>query len=111
LLADDQYEYAGTTPAGISIKGEEMLSASWSDLFVQVLKHLFLKDGELLIALLNKTKSNILTTNPDNLFIPKKISDDYYVETNNSTEKKVRILASLFADFQYELDDIIVFIK
>ena len=118
FLLDDEFdinEYTGTNPAGIQIKDEKIISASWTGLFVDTVKYLYDKDTELLCALLNKKIDGVgnsaLTTNPESLRSAQKISNEYYIETNNSTEKKIRILKYLIAGFQFEPDEVIVFVK
>ena len=115
LLDDEPYEYTGTTPAGIQIRNENIISSTWTDLFIETLKYLYKNSQELMIALLSKKSANaekvIISSNPEDLRAPQKFSDTHYIETNYSTEKKVKILTSLFTELQYEPDEIIIFIK
>lgn len=115
LLDDEPYEYTGTNPAGIQIRNENIISASWTELFIDTIKYLYKLNEDLLISLLNKKAGNgekpIISIVSEELRVPQKITDTHYIETNYNTEKKVKILTELFVELQFEPDEIIIFIK
>ena len=115
LLDDEPYEYTGTNPAGIQIRNKNIISASWTELFVDTIRYLGESNEDLLISLLSKKSGNtekpVISLIPEELRVPQKITDTYFIETNYNTEKKVKILTELFVELQFEPDEIIIFIK
>lgn len=115
LLDDEPYEYTGTNPAGIQIGNDNIISSSWTELYIEVIKYLYKNHGELVLALLSKKSSDserdFISLNQGDLRAPQKITEEYYIETNCSTEKKIKVLCALFLGLQYEPDEIIIFIK
>lgn len=116
LLDDtDDYDYAGTNPAGIEIKDYKLVSESWVSLYIDVLKFLYEQNKTLFISLFDKENyfnSDKRLLCEKNVFRAGfKITDKLYTETNFNTERKIKNLKTIFRDYQYEEDDVIIFIK
>lgn len=116
LLDDENYDYIGTNPAGIQIKNEKIIESTWSDLFVKVIKFLYESNQDLVKSFIQKINSQcheklVFSTNREELRAGVHIYDGIFVETNYNSERKVKILKDLFLHFQYEPDEIIIFIK
>ena len=116
LDEEEGYDYTGTNPVGISFKNADIRSNSWASLFIDTIKKLIDLEPQSTLSILNKyedfgsTKS-ILSDVPSALRAPGKIKDDLYIETNYNTEFKVKILKEIFKKLQYDIIDIIVYIK
>ncbi|MBP5551386.1 MAG: DUF262 domain-containing protein [Bacilli bacterium] len=116
LLEDEEYDYMGTNPAGIIIRDEKIIEDSWSNLYASVIKYLYKENKELLLSLLsNKDLFNserfLISNDKNDIKSPQLIADGLYVETNNNTDRKIKILKVLFENMQYEVVDIIIYIK
>lgn len=116
LDEEEGYDYTGTNPVGISFKNTDIRSNSWASLFIDTIKKLIDLEPQSTLSILYKyedfgsTKS-ILSDVPSALRAPGKIKDDLYIETNYNTEFKVKILKEIFKKLQYDIIDIIVYIK
>lgn len=116
LLDDEEYDYTGTNPAGIEIKDEKIIEDSWSNLFVSMIKFLYKEDKALLVSILRKkelfnNEKELISENKDELRTPQILDSNLYVETNYSTDRKIKILKIILTNMQYEPDEVIVFIK
>lgn len=116
FLEDDDYEYAGTNPAGIQINSWSSISSSWVELYSDVLRYLYNEKGEILLSCLLKKENfdvekPIISKDSSELRTPKAFIPGYYLETNNNTEMKTKILKTVLRTCQYEEDDVIIFIK
>lgn len=116
LLADDNYDYNGTTPAGISIGTWNKVFDSWTDLYIETLQFIYKEKGSLLISTLLRNdllnmQTPIISKNNKDLRRSKKLADDYYIEINNNTETKIKIIKFVLNKLQYEAEEVIIFIK
>ena len=116
LLDDEEYDYTGTNPAGIEIKDEKIIEDSWANLYTSMIKYLYKEDKALLVSLLKKkelfnSERLLISEDKNELKSPQIIDDSLYVETNNNTDRKIKILKIVLTNMQYEPDEVIVFIK
>lgn len=116
LLDEDNYEYTGTTPAGIQINDDNIIAYTWSDLYVESLKYLYNKNKELFIKIFTRenyvgSEKPLISKNITDLRNSCEFIDEYYVEVNNNTERKIQILRAIFKDFNYDQVDVILYIK
>lgn len=115
LDESDEYDYAGTNPAGIEIKDYKIVADSWASLYGEVLKYLYKQNESYFISLFDKENyfnSDKKLLSDKNIFrTGAKISPNLYTETNFNTERKVKNLKTIFRDYQFEEDDVIIFIK
>jgi len=116
LLDDEKIDYTSTSPSGIRIKEVSLVANSWSDIYLYALNILLKQNEELFTALLSKNgycnnKESLLSSDPSVFRTPSKLSNGFYVETNNNTNKKIDILKHLFIDFGYQQDSVIIYLK
>ena len=117
LLDDeDQYDYSGTNPAGIQIDEEKIIENSWTNLYLASLSFLQKQNPELFESLAKKQElfgceKPLVSADESSLRSPSKISETLFIETNFNTERKIKILKTFFTNFQYEPDQVVVFIK
>ncbi len=116
LLDDEEYDYAGTNPAGIQIREEKIIEDSWSNLYVATIKYLYKINQELLVFLMSKkelfsSERFLISDSKEALTRPAIVDDGLYVETNNNTERKIKILKILLSNMQFEPDEVVIFIK
>lgn len=116
LLDDEAYDYTGTTPAGLLIKDKKIIEYTWINLFISALKYLYEINSNLLEAILNKKdlfscEKPLISHIESELRMPMKLTNDVFIETNTSTERKIKILKIIFQSMQFDDDEIIVYIK
>ena len=116
LLDEEVYDYTGTKPSGIEIKDEKFLAQNWSNIFVKALQIAQKENKELFKAVIDREYNNEGTRSPfsssSEVFRqPEKISKDFFVETNNNTDKKMAILKTVFEGMGYDQEEVILFIE
>lgn len=116
LDEEDDYDYIGTNPIGISFKNIDIRSNSWASLLIDTVKKLIEQEPQMTISILNNyeeigSAKPIISNSTDELRVAGKINNDLYIETNYNTDFKIKILKYLFKKLQYDIIDIIVYIK
>lgn len=115
LLDDEEYNYGGTTPVGLEIRGEKFLFDSWTSLYIDALRYLYKENKDLFLSVFEKpgyffTDKKMISS--ENCFRDGiEVCDGIYTECNFNTERRIKNLKQIFKDFEYESDEIIVFIK
>jgi len=117
LLDDEEFEYSGTTPSGISINNRKFLVNNWSNLYFDTLVQFYKLDKDLFLSILDKenfanSDKPVLTKNATELRSPRKVAkkENIFCETNFNTERKIFILKEISKIFRFEDDDIIIYI-
>lgn len=116
LLDEEVYDYTGTKPSGIEINDEKYLAQNWSNIFVRALKIAQKENNELFKAVIGREFNVDGIKSPfasaDTIFRqPEKINKNLYVETNNTTDKKMAILKTIFEGMGYDQEEVILFIE
>ena len=88
---------------------------SWASLYQSIINHLYRINKELFVSIMSKenyygTKRPLLSKDREKLRNGGAISDGYYIEMNNNTMQKIKILKSLFIDMGLEESSLVVYI-
>jgi len=116
LLNDDDFDYSGTKPLGIKISSHEIRSNSWTELYAIIIKYLYENYRESIIEIVKNDTSKIIRTSisfiDDGDFRVKvKIDDNFYIETNNNSNQKIKILKILFNGLRFSEEEVIIYIE
>lgn len=89
---------------------------SWSSLYLSIMDHLYNSNKELFISIMSNENycgaaKAMLSVDGKKLRNSGAISDEYYVETNLSTMRKIKILKTLLIDMGFESSSLIVYIE
>ena len=89
---------------------------SWSSLYLSIMDHLYNSNKELFISIMSNENycgaaKAMLSVDGKKLRNSGAISDGYYVETNLSTMRKIKILKTLLIDMGFESSSLIVYIE
>lgn len=92
---------------------EEIHANNWSALFQSMMNLLYKQNSDLFVSLMSQgnycgATKKMLSKEPNDLRYEGRISDGYYVEMNNNTMRKLKILRTLIKDMGYDNSTLLV---
>ncbi len=118
LLSQDlDMDFTNTKPSKIIICNETNYFTSWSEIYIYILKKMYKNNSDLFKVIINtedfigNSKSLLFSNEKRKLRAPNEIVENFYCETNLNTMRKIQVLQKLGIGFQYEEEDLIVFIE
>lgn len=112
----DELDFSNTKPLKyIFDDNDEERVNSWSTLYQKMMKFLYNSNSDLFMTFMGKenyceTTRKLISDSEEELINGKKISENLFIETNNNTARKIKILTSLLIDMGYESSSLIVYV-
>lgn len=114
LDENDDIDYSNSKPLKFKFdEYDEVHVNNWSSLFQEMMKILYNSNNDLFVSIMSQenycgSTRPMLSLNPSDLRYEGRISTDYYVEMNNNTMRKIKILKTLINDMGYDNSTLIV---
>lgn len=117
LLDDiDEFDFSNTKPLKYKFdEDEEVHVNNWASLYQGFMNKLYLLNKDAFISFMSDenycgSSRSMLSQNPGDLRYSGHISDGYYIEMNQNTMRKIRILRTLLIDMGYENSTFVVYV-
>ncbi len=112
----DELDFSNTKPLKyIFDDNDDVRVNSWSVLYQKMMQLLYELNSDAFLSYMGKenycdSTRKLISNTEDDLSNAKKIANELYVETNNNTSRKIKILTTLLNDMGYESSNLIVYV-
>ena len=117
LLDDiDEFDFSSTKPLKYKFDDEEEVHVNkWSALYQGFMDKLYNLNKDAFVSFMSDenycgTTRSMLSKNADDLRYAGSISDGYYIEMNQNTMRKIKILRTLLIDMGYDNSTLVVYV-
>ena len=116
LEENDDFDLSNTRPTKyIFNENYEKHVNSWNTFYQSILDDLYNVNKELFLSIMSQDNycgaiKKMISKNESDLRNGELISDGYYIETNNNTMRKIKILKTLIMDMGIDVSSIVVYI-
>ncbi len=117
LLDDiDEFDFSSTKPLKYKFDDDEEVHVNnWSVLYQGFMDKLYNLNKDAFVSFMSDenycgTTRSMLSKNADNLRYAGSISDGYYIEMNQNTMRKIKILRTLLIDMGYDNSTLVVYV-
>ena len=114
LDESDDLDFSNSRPLKFKFDDcEEIHANSWSSLYQSMMDLLYKQNSDLFVSFMSQDNycgatKKMLSKEPSDLRYEGHISDGYYVEMNNNTMRKIKILRTLIKDMGYDNSTLLV---
>ena len=112
----DEFDFSSTKPLKYKFDDEEEVHVNnWSVLYQGFMDKLYNLNKDAFVSFMSDenycgTTRSMLSKNADDLRYAGSISDGYYIEMNQNTMRKIKILRTLLIDMGYDNSTLVVYV-
>ncbi|OPZ78534.1 MAG: hypothetical protein BWY78_00536 [Alphaproteobacteria bacterium ADurb.Bin438] len=111
IYLSDDIDVTGTKPMEMIFMGDRYKISNWAEALVKVSENLYNVDPSKLISDAYDEGSKYCSISDSNLRSPKKVADDFFVETNYSAQNIVKNISLILKKYEIEDDELGFLIK